>query len=335
MSIFIDRKFLLLVSSRLRNFKTKKEDLFNFSCNYCGDSQRNALKARGYIYRKADDYFYMCHNCNVSTNFAKFLQHTDQTLYEEYLLEKYLKKDFTQENKEIILSGKKPSEIMNRLKYCDFENLSINKLDPEHYARAYIENRKIPEKYWNEILYVEDFKIFMDDNFKDHGKELKEDDPRIVFFHTDCNGYITLVCGRSLNSKLRYVKVKISDHRKVFGYHRWSSDKTTYIVEGEFDSLFLDNALASGDSNLLGLAQYFPDIDPVLVFDNEPRNKEICREVRGAVDLGYKVVLLPDNLPGKDLNEMFCNGVDVKALVDKHIYQGLQAQVEFLKWRKC
>ncbi len=89
MSVYIDRKYLLLISSRLQQFKQKKEDLFNFRCLYCGDSKKNKLKARGYVYRKSNDYFFICHNCGKSTTFAKFLEHVDGTTYKQYILERY------------------------------------------------------------------------------------------------------------------------------------------------------------------------------------------------------------------------------------------------------
>ena len=62
MSVFIDRNFLLQVSPKLQRFTKKKDDLYNFRCPLCGDSQKNKLKSRGYVYRKKNDYFYMCHN---------------------------------------------------------------------------------------------------------------------------------------------------------------------------------------------------------------------------------------------------------------------------------
>jgi hypothetical protein len=58
MSVYIDRKFLGFVSSKLEQFKQKQTDLYNFRCPYCGDSKKNKLKARGYVYRKSNDYFW-------------------------------------------------------------------------------------------------------------------------------------------------------------------------------------------------------------------------------------------------------------------------------------
>jgi hypothetical protein len=45
MTLSIDTKYIRLLSTRLRNFKQKKEGLYNFSCPICGDSKKNMTKA--------------------------------------------------------------------------------------------------------------------------------------------------------------------------------------------------------------------------------------------------------------------------------------------------
>ena len=67
MSLWIDKKYLKLVSSRFRNYKWKDDKLLNHSCPYCGDSSQNELKARGYHFVYKDTYVYKCHNCGHST----------------------------------------------------------------------------------------------------------------------------------------------------------------------------------------------------------------------------------------------------------------------------
>ena len=57
MSLAIESKYIRLLSHRLRNFKQKKDYLWNFSCPICGDSKKNLLKARGYVYANLTIYF--------------------------------------------------------------------------------------------------------------------------------------------------------------------------------------------------------------------------------------------------------------------------------------
>ena len=50
--MYIEQKYLLLVSPQLSLFKKKSDYLYNFRCPYCGDSQKSHHKARGYVFKK-------------------------------------------------------------------------------------------------------------------------------------------------------------------------------------------------------------------------------------------------------------------------------------------
>lgn len=349
MSIYIDRKCLLLISARLPLFKEKKADLFNFRCPYCGDSQKNKTKARGFVYRKNNDYFYVCHNCNVSTTFSKFLQHMDAERYKEYIFERYAAgetgtSNYKKPDIKKIFSGPKPADKFKSL--GDFENCgySIAQLPDGHYAKEYIRARRIPEKFWHEFFYVEEYRNWLDKQFPNHGKENVPNDARIIMFYTDRQGGITNVSGRALaaDNKIRYITVKLRDEKKVYGLHRLDPKKRVYVTEGQFDSLFLPNAVASGDSNLISMADHLKKVfgceDVVLVYDNTPRNKELVSQIKGTIDSGYAVTLLPYDPISKDLNEMVKAGAsatDLVNLIDANTYQGLNAQMKFVGWKKC
>jgi transcription elongation factor Elf1 len=359
MSIYIERKFLGFVSSKLEQFKQKQTDLYNFRCPYCGDSKKNKLKARGYVYRKSNDYFFICHNCGKSTTFAKFLEHVDGTSYKQYILERYSagetgygsnvkKPDFEQ------LKGNAYARFQSTFNdsrgdseespsvertWQAFTHYSVKKLPPEHYARDYIEKRKIPEKYWEEILFVPKFRDFLDEEFPQHSKDEVPNDDRIVLLYTNEKGEITNVAGRALSeSKVRYCTVKVSDEKKLFGLHRLRKQERVYVVEGQFDSYFLPNCLASGDSNLGGVAAVLPELDVVLVYDNEPRNRDLVKQIEKSIDRGYKICLFPDSVKGKDINEMIQNGLtsdEIKDIIDKNTFKGLMGKLAFTNWKRC
>ena len=345
--IYIDRKFLLFLSPRLNRFTEKKTDLYNFRCPFCGDSKKSQIKSRAYIYARDNDYFFRCHNCHRSNQFGTFLRAMDGELYKQYRLEKFIAKGSTtiRREEEAIkpeaLIGDKPSEKFK--KASDIHAESIAALPPAHYARMYIENRKIPKQFWNEIFYVEKYKDFLDTTFPNHGKEDIPNDARIVLLYTSPDQTITHVTGRALalDNKIRYVSVKIVDTKKVYGIHRLKKDQPVYITEGQFDSMFLPNAVACGDANLWGMADYLDSLgynDLILVFDNQPRNKDIVREVKKAVDDGYNVVMLPYDERAKDINEMVLSGItleEIKSLIDVNTFSGLNASVAFTMWRKC
>jgi transcription elongation factor Elf1 len=358
MSVYIDRKFLGFVSSKLEQFRQKQTDLYNFRCPYCGDSKKNKLKARGYVYRKSNDYFFICHNCGKSTTFAKFLEHVDGTSYKQYVLERYSsgetgnhnykKPDFEhlkgnahsrfQSTLNEPTGDSTPVESVGRTQTA-FAHYSIENLPEEHYARDYIKKRKIPEKFWNEILYVPKFLDFLDKEFPNHGKDEVPNDDRVVLLYTNEKGEITNVAGRALSeSKIRYVTVKVSDEKKVFGLHRLRKQERIYVVEGQFDSFFIPNCVASGDSNLGGVAAIFPELDVTLVYDNEPRNKDIVKQIEKSIDAGHSVCLFPESTKGKDINEMIQNGLtsdEIKDIIDRNTFKGLSGKLTFINWKRC
>ena len=154
MSIFIDRSFLLQVSPKLQRFSKKKDDLYNFRCPLCGDSQKNKVKSRGYIYRKKNDYFYMCHNCGISTTFYNFLKEVDPVLLKEYQLERYKNgetgnNNYPKPNFEEFKTEKPTFKVSLDLP-------SINSLPEAHFAKVYVQQRKIPEAFYSELYYAED-----------------------------------------------------------------------------------------------------------------------------------------------------------------------------------
>ena len=87
--LYIDAKFVGQISYKLRNFKKKNDYYWNFSCPICGDSKKNELKARGFVYKNQDRLVYKCHNCGISTSIGGLLKHLDPIVYNEYVLERY------------------------------------------------------------------------------------------------------------------------------------------------------------------------------------------------------------------------------------------------------
>jgi hypothetical protein len=110
-----------------------------------------------------------------------------------------------------------------------------------------------------------------------------------------------------------------------------------YIVEGPIDSLFLNNCLASGDSNLALTAKNIKAEKIILIYDNEPRNKEVMKLMQNAIKLEHNVVIWPDTIKGKDINEMVMNGMtqsELKDIISSNTFEGLRAQTKFTFWKK-
>ena len=142
-----------MLSPRLDKFKKLRDNLFNFRCPYCGDSQKSQSKARGYFYRKKNDFFYRCHNCGKGTTFGKELEYIDTLIYKEYIMERYKGDAPKTEAPEFKFEAPKFKKIDPKL-----ENLTpINKLNTDHPARQLVEARQIPEEFYSDLYLCSKF----------------------------------------------------------------------------------------------------------------------------------------------------------------------------------
>jgi hypothetical protein len=338
MSTYIDRKFLNLISSRLDRFAQKKADLFNFRCPICGDSQKNKSKARGFVFKKNNDYFFMCHNCGASHTFYNFLKLVDPSLLKEYAYERYTngetgnanypKPSFEDFKTQPTFAEKKEQKTIN----LD----TIEALPDSHFAKAYVRARQIPKDFHKDLYFAPDFKMLVQ-SLGVEKENLKEEDPRLVIPFYDENKELIAIQGRALaESKIRYITISLVETPKFYGLNRVDKNKRVYVVEGPIDSMFLPNAIATADSDLtragkLGFA------DMVLVYDNEPRNKEIVKQIGRAIDSGYSVTLLPATMKEKDINDMILAGIspgEMLDIIDKFTFSNLRANLEFTSWKK-
>ena len=74
--------------------------------------------------------------------------------------------------------------------------------------------------------------------------------------------------------------------------------------------------------------------DPVYVYDNEPRNKEIVARIDKTIQRGDKIVIWPSSIKEKDINDMVLSGHNVQDIVESNTYFGLQAKVKFTNWKR-
>ncbi len=336
MSVFIDRNFLLQVSPKLQRFSKKKDDLYNFRCPLCGDSQKNKTKCRGYVFRKKNDYFYMCHNCGASTTFYNFLKQVDPNLVQEYQLERY-KSGETGNNNYTKPEFEEYKQEAPKFKKA-LELPSIDSLPEGHFAKNYVQQRQIPEAFSSQLYYAEDFKQFVETlGIQKDG--LHKDDKRLVIPFYDTEKNLIAIQGRSLGeSKLRYITLKLhDDNKKVFGLDRIDTDELIYVVEGPIDSMFLSNAVATADSNLESITDVLDKSKVALVFDNEPRNKEIVAKMEKAIDNHFNVVIWPEMIEKKDINDMILDGFspdEIQDIIDNNTFVNLRAKMEFISWKK-
>jgi hypothetical protein len=330
MSIWLDRKYLLLLSPKLEHFKQKSTNLYTFRCPYCGDSQKIKSKTRGFVYSKNDSYFFTCFNCDKGTILRSLINHLDPYLEKEYVMESFQEKFNPVERKIETPSIPKFKTVEHKV-----DLPTIASLDNNHIAKQYLLDRKIPEKALKILYFTADFKQFVE-SISD--KKLDQTGPRIIIPFFSKSGDLIAFQGRAIdNYSMRYITVKLKDDFKLFGLNSVDTSKPIMVTEGPFDSLFLPNAIATADSNLAAASNVFHKDKLILIPDCEPRNKNIVRNIDKFIKTGFNVCLLPEIFGAKDINDAVKNGLteqELLGIITEHTYSGLRAEIEFLNWKK-
>ena len=321
----IDSKFIGLISTRLEKFKRVKAGLYTFRCPICGDSKKNKNKTRGYIYQVKTNTNFKCHNCGASSSFNKLLKKMDPVMHKQYTLEKFKDghtgKGFTVEEPKFVFEAPKFNQKVDLPKASEHPEpsgyLTARKLDPAKF-------------YW-----TPNFKKYVNSK-KQTFESTKHDEPRIIiplFYNQNLVG----VQGRSMDfgnpKSVKYITVMFNDDApKIYGLDNIRTDAPVYVTEGPFDSTFIPNAIAmcgaDADISKWGVS------NPVWIYDNEPRNREIVNRISKHVDAGDSVVIWPSSIDDKDINDMVVSGLDVESVIKSNTYSGLEAKLKFTTWKK-
>ena len=314
----VDSKYIGLVSSRLQKFKRVKADLYNFRCPICGDSQKHKNKARGYFYQVKTNTNFKCHNCGASLSFNNFLKQIDPTLHKQYSMEKF-KDGFTGKN----FSAEEPKLEFKKPVFK--KKLGLPKASEIPFAKNYLEKRKVDS---TQFYYAAKFKEWVNTK-KQTFDYIKKDESRIIIPMYDTERNLIGFQGRSLiPNSVKYITVMLNEEApKVYGLDKIDKGKTIYVVEGPFDSTFVENSIAmcGSDSSLACLE----GSSIVYVYDNEPRNKEIVGRIDKCISRGERVIIWPTIIGDKDINDMVLSGHDIMSVLKSNTYSGLEAQIKF------
>ena len=326
----IDNQFIHNISANLDHFKKKQKGTYNFRCPYCGDSQKYKNKARGYFFTSKNDLVYKCHNCGIGRSFGRFLKEQFPLVHDQYVMEKY-KAGLTGKHRNVA----KPEFHFDKPTFKRKINLEpLSSLNNSHLALAYVMGRGLPLDKLDQLYYCPNFKAWTNTQKKTF-KSTKYDEERIIIPLNDKDGNLMGFQGRAFNNptQMRYITVMLEkDAPKIYGLDKINESKPIFIVEGPFDSLFLDNSVAMAGSDLD--PRTFGWSDYIWVYDNEPRNREIVNRISKSIDRGDKVVIWPNHIQQKDVNDMTLARHDVNSLVQLNTYKNIEAQIKFTEWKK-
>lgn len=352
-SLFLDIRYINLLAPYLPRFHKKDEHLYNFRCPICGDSATNKYKARGYFYARSNRMWMTCHNCNSNMSFSSFLKIQDASLFREYRIDAFKESGasrYSDDPDNYYLDTPEEDEPSTIVPVLDLKMPCINDLESNHFARVYVANRLIPKDQWHRLYYSSVFSVTIGELFPKYYDEprhvpmLAKKESRLAMPYYDREKNLLGVNGRAFdegNAK-RYIIAKAhKDALKVYGLDTIDLGATVYVMEGPLDSLFIPNSLATMDGNLNRIDAFLGGLKilhRILVPDNQPRNKDVCRMIKTAIDEGEAVCLWPSDIQQKDINDMVKEGklspYEIQNIIERYTYKGLSATYAFSRWHK-
>ena len=318
----VDSKFIGLISPRLQKFKKVKADLYNFRCPICGDSQKNKSKTRGYLYGVKADVNFRCHNCGASMTLSNFIKTLDPVVHKQYVFERF--KNGKTGRGTVVEEPKfefKPPQFTPKL--------DLPKASEIQSAKDYLERRSLDAK---NFYYTPTFKRWVN-TLVPKFDNIEYDEPRIIIPLIYENQVIGIQ-GRALGpNSVKYITIMFDEEApKVYGLDNINRKFPVYVVEGPFDSNFVSNSVALCGSD--GDLKCLETCDLIYVYDNEPRNKEIVRRIEGCIRNDKSVVIWPNNIKEKDINDMVLAGHQVMDVLKSNTYSGLEAKLKFTSWKR-
>jgi len=334
---YVELQYATMLSGRLERYKVKSTNPYriNFRCPICNDSQKSKYKARAWLIedRTKGGFYFNCFNCHAPVGkLGNFLKQIDPMLYNDFIAEKYVTKAKEEPKLPTKEQFKKPVFTSDNLKKLK----KVSQLKFDHPVKQYIEQRKIPSNQHWKLYYSPKFISWVNSIIPNKFDKKIPDEPRLIIPFKDKDGKVFGVSARGFNPKgLRYITIMFDEDKpKIFGLDTVDFTKTYYIVEGAIDSLFVENsiAMAGADGNTAGLSNLE---NAVFVFDNEKRNNDIHKQIEKLIKAGHAICIWPTVIEQKDINDMWLNGIqNIKEIIDKNTYKGLEASLKFMSWRK-
>ena len=84
------------------------------------------------------------------------------------------------------------------------------------------------------------------------------------------------------------------------------------------------------------VAEAVKEADMVMILmPDELQSATYNSERHNNIKEGHKVVIWPDSIKQKDINDMVLANLDVEDLISNNVFQNLEAELKFRNWRKC
>lgn len=344
---YIDIKYAKLLGARLPNFKQPKAHtwIFSHSCEQPKPGKR--AKTRGYFFTYKNALIFKCHHCGASSSFGSFLKNEDPVLYDEYRLEVYKSRvesgvafqrlpEHKEPPKDIqtVLESVPRDEVLSGLK-------SLSELPHTHPAVKYAIKRAIPKEHFDRIFFCPKIYKFAS-KYKEHLADIdpKLDHPRLIFPYFDSNDRVYAYTARAFgNETPKYMFIKTDENTSnIYGLWRLDTSKKILAVEGQIDSLCLDNTIAVGGADYSNPILKQLQSNLIIVPDNDfERNAQVANQIDKAIKMGYTISLFPEGFRHKDINDAIRSGInsaELRDMIISNAKSGLEAKLELIYRRK-
>jgi len=269
-------------------------------------------------------------------------------LYDSYMFEKVTEENVTNPEKVLIKTiNTLPDVPLNQLK-------KVSQLGPFDPVKKYLVHRQIPTPFHAKLYYCPLFKKWTNSILPGKFESVERDEARLIIPIRNSNDQVIGYQGRALDdNEIRYITIMLSDeYARLYGVECCDFNKVYYCFEGPFDSMFIPNSLATCGGKMITELDLLNRVkaNAVVVYDNEPRNKDIVNSITKTIKAGYKVCIWPDTMKDKDINDMILTKVGrhdyvktelvgraaakIKDLIDANTFRGLQAELRLAEWRK-
>lgn len=298
----------------------------NLACPVCGDSEKKKSKRRGNIYLESNTY--KCYNdgCMIFMELDKFIAkycHEYSLMPPDIFVKGGMKSHVKSRKKISLLNFLINEDLKNKLLDLEYftYRFSLNKIDNDSECLKYIENRKLDQCDSFSKCCYEDSKskkifIFNKDNVSDKilGYSVRSIDDNYwgpkykMMNYSEINREVSKL-GMS-DDELN----EIDSLNNVFNILNIDFKKKITICEGQFDSMFVYNSIASTGVGKINetISMLSNDTNVRILFDNDNAGKN--QSIKLLQD-GYEVFMWSKLI--KDLKNDFPDHLlDIKKITD-------------------
>lgn len=331
-------RYMMLFSSQLDSFKQKSQNLWNCRCPYCGDSKKRKSIARGYFFVKDGTILYKCHNCGTAGSLSMLIKHFDPSLHRAMMLDSFGKVNKAPEKVLLPVESDKMSRFKSRIEKNPDGLVRVS--DNESLYSNYLIGRDIPKTHLNRFIEIPSMKKFADSIEKYAGRQFP--DVKCIGIPFIVDEIMTFIQCRNIeDDSLRYMTFEINPGLKIFGFDDVDFSKRVSVLEGPFDSIFVDNAVANAGATDHSNIKAISDTGASLrfIFDRDyETNPQVMAQLVSRIKQGHDVVIFDRSFRAKDINESISNGsFDIDSLnqyLDSRTFSGLRANLELSRISK-